>query len=188
MKTESRADMASQWRPCLGDQLAVAVSLPIAPCEGDSTEQALAAQLLDALAVVEAAPTGRAKDAAMAEDCARIEQKLDVLMHLLSSLLRERVPPARPLTLSSVGLVSPGDWLSPAVTRVVVYPSWVLPLPLILGVEQLVVGEHACGARWSRLEPALEDALARWVFRMHRRALADQRRSRSAHAGEAAKR
>ncbi|WP_201068779.1 MULTISPECIES: PilZ domain-containing protein [Thiorhodovibrio] len=173
--TPHTLDSASAWDNCLGSELAFAVSLPLGPTGAEITDQGLAARLLDALAVVESALPSLRVDDKPQDACARLELKLDLLMHLLGNVLSERLPPARPARLSPRGLVLAAGVISARDNRLAIYPSPQLPLPLVLGIDGLECRGDACGARWMPLDPVLRDALGRWIFRLHRREIARRR-------------
>jgi hypothetical protein len=109
----------------------------------------------------------------------RLNQKLDLALELLGQLLaRERVlPPPVPVSVSARGVswrpdpvptAGPGLLmlhLLPHVPKALELPALLQPRP-----DGTVVAE------FHGVEPALGDALERFVFRRHRRAIAQAKR------------
>lgn len=147
-----------------------------------------AAMLLRALAVMEEGGEPEREDNdPRAAELSRIEAKLDLVLALLGAVAAARAPdlaetPVRwsrlgaRLHLTAVPAVPHG------LLRVHLDPR--LPQPLELPVR--VVGTEALGAGWlawlrfDGLDPGLESALERHVFRRHRRAVAESRRQSKA--------
>lgn len=139
--------------------------------------------LLRALAVVEDGP--RPEEPETGDHALpRIEAKLDLLTTLVAGLCRLDDDPVRPLRWSARGAclvldaapaaggsglfrVRPADWL----------PSTLL-LPATEIAREAVQGGVRCWLRFDALPGALEAALERHLFRIHRRAVAESRRPR----------
>ncbi|MDH5834955.1 PilZ domain-containing protein [Luteimonas kalidii] len=155
------------------------------PRRADPVLAASGEALLRALAVVEDGP--RTEEPETGDHALpRIEAKLDLLTTLVASLCRhEDTDPVRFLQWSARGAclllsepppdapegglfrVRPADWL----------PS-TLQLPATeIAREQTPEGLR-CWLRFDPLPPALEAALERHLFRIHRRAVAESRRPR----------
>ena len=140
--------------------------------------------LLRALAVVEDGPRPEEPEGGD-QSMARIEAKLDLLTALVAGLARQDEDPVRELRWSArgaclvlesapadgVGLfrVRPADWL----------PSTLLLPATVLAREPAGDGLPVW-LRFEPLSPALEGALERHLFRIHRRAVAESRRPRPA--------
>lgn len=174
------------WRHVLGDGLVVSLALPLAPSDRPASPEASVVRLLDLVAVLEDGtrepdPGDRSSPASF-QTLQRLEAKVDILTQLVLGVLRVRIPEPVPLSISSEGLVAPGELLPIDCRRVELYPcSWLYePLVLELGTVSAHDGRH--GALWQSRDPALREALGRWVFRMHRRELA-RRRLRPAGEG-----
>jgi len=156
---------------------AVAVELPLrlavldGPLPVGAIEQA--EQLLQWIAAVEDR-RGDEGEGATTPALRRIETKLDVLLHLIAQALPEpEALPLQPVRLGPRGLrieaVAAGR--EPAVLHW--QPSDALPVGLKLPLRRL----DNEGRLWAfdALGPALEEALERQVFRLHRRWRAQQR-------------
>ena len=171
-----------------GDALGCEERLPAAFVPGASAAPGAAARdlmLLRALSMMEEGADGERDDAdPRGAEMARIEAKLDLVLALLGAAVAARAEPLPPLSLrwSRLGarLRLPSAPASPAgVLRVHLDPR--LPQPLELPAR--LVGTEPLGAeclawlRFDDLDPALEAALERHVFRRHRRAVAEARRA-----------
>lgn len=179
--------MAAGDDALFGDALGCEERLPAAfepgarPAAGAAHGAAL---LLRTLAVMEeGGEPEREDDDPRAAELSRIEAKLDLVLALLGAVAAARAPalPEVPVRWSRLGarLQLPAPPAVPAgVLRVHLDPR--LPQPLELPVR--VVGTEAIGTGWlawmrfEDLDPALEAALERHVFRRHRRAVAEARR------------
>ncbi len=114
----------------------------------------------------------------------RIEAKLDLLTALVASRIADHPDPLRPLRWSALGVCLEVDEAvapdTPGAFRV--QPSDWLPQSLLLPARVLASVTHGGGQQlWLRfgpLPPALESALERHLFRVHRRAIAESRRPR----------
>jgi hypothetical protein len=173
-----------------GDSLACEELRPAAFLPRPATlDPALAAggeALLRALAVVEDGPRPEEPET---HDHAlpRIEAKLDLLTTLVASLCRQAdADPARWLQWSARGACLQFDAAPEASGSGLfrVRPADWLPSTLLLPATEIAREAHAGGVRvWLRfdaLPPALEAALERHLFRIHRRAVAESRRPRQA--------
>jgi len=139
--------------------------------------------LLRALAVVEDGP--RAEEPESGDHALpRIEAKLDLLTTLVAGLFRQDEDPLRALRWSARGAcLLLDDSLAPGSSGLFrVRPADWLPSTLLLPATEIAREPAAEGLRvWLRFEalpPALEAALERHLFRIHRRAVAESRRPR----------
>lgn len=146
--------------------------------------------LLQSLAVVEDGARSEEPDQPPDHALHRLEAKVDLLTALVASLCASHDDdPMRPLRWSAHGASLPVDSPLPVGTagRFRVKPTDWLPSPLILPATVLAC-DHEAGAdgrpqtrawlRFGPLSPALEAALERHLFRVHRRAIAESRRPR----------
>ncbi|MGH8078208.1 MAG: PilZ domain-containing protein [Lysobacter sp.] len=176
-----------------GDLLACDEVRPVAFLPGvldDATARSLAARgeaLLRALAVVE--DGGRSEEPEPTDYALhRLEAKLDLLTALVAGLARsDDTDPLQDLRWSAHGacLAVPGPLAVGVTGRFRIQPADWLPSPLVLPATVLACdsdGDTGAAARvWLRfgpLSPALEAALERHLFRVHRRAVAESHRSR----------
>ena len=164
------------------EELRPATVLP-RPRRADPALAASGEALLRALAVLE---DGARPEEPEAGDhaLARVEAKLDLLTTLVAGLARhEDADPVRFLTWSARGacleLANPPE--GPGCLFRVRPADW-LPSTLVLPATELTREPATEGARcWLRFDPmplALEAALERHLFRIHRRAVAESRRPR----------
>ncbi len=142
--------------------------------------------VLRALAMLEERDASQQDDAERAE-LHRLEGKLDLVLELMSELVRERQGAVAPWSVrfNARGLCWDCDEAVPVVGALLavdcyVLPPWPLPLRLYCRVAQV-----EAGARLSRvcaeiegLNRAVTDWLGKLVFRRHRRTIA-QRRQRA---------
>ncbi|MFP7722184.1 PilZ domain-containing protein [Lysobacter sp. A3-1-A15] len=116
----------------------------------------------------------------------RLEAKVDLLTALMARLVRSQEPsdPIRTVRWSALGVCLPTDTArSPGTTGTFrIQPSDWLPESLELPATVLAsVDDPADPRLWLRfgpLTPALESALQRHLFRVHRREVAEARRPR----------
>ena len=116
----------------------------------------------------------------------RLEAKVDLLTALVARLARTQEPsdPIRALRWSALGVCMPSDTATaPGTTGIFrIQPSDWLPEALELPATVLASVTDGAGPQlWLRfgpLTPALESALERHLFRVHRRAIAESRRPR----------
>lgn len=168
--------MREEWRKTLGDGLSVTTELALGASNRPLTDPGLAQRLIESLDLFDdtTARASRHEDESSPE-IQRLEHKLDLLLHLVAeSLHPERPPPIR-VTLSEAGLVLPPGTLPEDCDRVEVYLSRLLPQPCVLGVETPTPAGSAQVTRWRGVEGALGEALGRWIFRLHRREVAEKR-------------
>jgi hypothetical protein len=173
-----------------GDSLSCEELRPAAfvprPRRTDPVLAASAEALLRALAVVEDGPRNEEPESGGDHALPRIEAKLDLLTTLVASLVRhEDADPVRFLQWSARGaclLLSEPPPDAPEGGLLRVRPADWLPSTLQLPATELAREQTAEGLRvWLRfdpLPPALEAALERHLFRIHRRAVAESRRPR----------
>lgn len=141
--------------------------------------------LLRALAVVEDGARGDESDPHVEGVFRRLEAKIDLLTALVAGFAAgHSTDPARPLQWSARGARLVTDAAPPPLTQGIfrVQPAEWLPSPLVLPATVIAIeneGSSALHALWLRFEsqtPALEGALERHLFRVHRRAVAESRR------------
>ena len=138
--------------------------------------------LLRALAVVEDGPRPEEPEGGD-QSMARIEAKLDLLTALVAGLARQDEDPLRELRWSARGACLVLDTAPPVGEGLFrIRPADWLPSTLLLPATVLAHAPADAGLRvWLRfdpLSPALEGALERHLFRIHRRAVAESRRPR----------
>lgn len=142
--------------------------------------------LLRALAVVEDGARNEEPEQPADHAAHRIEAKLDLLTALVAGLATSHdSDPLQALQWSAHGACLAIDGPVPAGTggRFRLQPADWLPSPLILPATVLTCDTDAEGKprvwlRFGPLSPALEAALERHLFRIHRRAVAESRRPR----------
>ncbi|MFZ5757647.1 MAG: PilZ domain-containing protein [Pseudomonadota bacterium] len=188
--------MASEVDVCearlFGDGLTCMLSMPVSlrPAEGPADMQRAANAtdaLLRSLAQVENHQAEDAPDEHSVTDLAlqRLEAKLDLTLALLGRLL---VPDAAAVVRTvrwswrGLSLTLPGDWKAgDAALFSTQAASW-LPQRLELPVRVLHAEPDGDARRlWLAVEPleeGLAESLQRYLFRLHRRAVAEERRSR----------
>lgn len=175
-----------------GDTLSCAELRPAAYLPGAPGDAALAAlnargeALLQALAVVEDGVRSEEPEQPADHALHRIEAKLDLLTALVAGLCASHDDdPVRPLQWSargaSLAVAAPAAVGSGGRFRI--RPTDLLPSALVLPATVLACDTGADGQthvwlRFGPLSPALEAALERHLFRVHRRAVAESRRPR----------
>ncbi|WP_018935576.1 PilZ domain-containing protein [Thioalkalivibrio sp. ALJ24] len=175
------------WSDWLGDTLTVRTSLAVGPTNRPVTRGELAERLVDGMELFEAgggrghAAHGVADETAL--ELQRLERKLDLLVHLLAEALEPERPTARPVVISRGGMVLPAGTLGDDADRLALYLSDFLPQPLVLGVETPTPRENAQLIRWTPHDDRMHDALGRWIFRLHRRDVAEKRQKVDGGAG-----
>lgn len=150
----------------------------------------VAESLLRSIALVE---DGRSDDHdernESSQQLARLEAKLDLSLQLIGRLVRQQSDslPLRPVRWSRRGIrlqVGPRNGSAAGTHGVVrLQPSDWLPESVDLPVEVMAeaadgAGAHYLWLRFSALGDSLEMALERHLFRVHRRQVADSRRTR----------
>lgn len=168
-----------------GDALGCDEILPAAFVGGTGPAEGDGAGVLRALALIEETGEPEREDSdARGAELARVEAKLDLVLALLGSVLRAQRPDLAPVALrwSRLGACVHAATAPSADTgclRVALDPR--LPQPLELPARVIACEPEGEGVRlwlsFERLDPALESALERHVFRRHRRAVAEARRS-----------
>lgn len=150
---------------------------PAEPELAEANRSAIA--LLGLLGSLDEPPPPVEEMAELAAPLLRLNQKLDLALELLGQLLaRDRVlPPPVPVSVSARGV----SWRPDPVPAT--GPGWLtlhlLPhLPKALELPALLQSrpDGTAVAEFQGIEPALADALERFVFRRHRRAIAQARR------------
>jgi len=161
----------TDWTRVLGEGLRVEARLVATPTSAAATLPEAASRLLDGLPLLEE----NSADEGGGRDYQRLEIKLDLLIDVLGVWFSERLPPPSALSLSAEGLVFPRTLCPEGAECIALYPSSRLPQPLVLELSDWHCSGDWCGARWASPDTGLRDALGRWVFRLHRRALARER-------------
>lgn len=142
--------------------------------------------LLRALAVVEDHPRHDEADPHAEATFRRLEAKIDLLTALVAGFAGgQPADAARPLQWSARGARLVTDAAPPPLTPGLfrVQPAEWLPSPLVLPATVVAVepeaggGLHALWLRFDASGAALEAALERHLFRVHRRAVAESRRN-----------
>lgn len=107
----------------------------------------------------------------------RLDQKLDLLLGLVGQwLARELTLPApQPVRLSVRGAVWQAS-LPPGSGCITLYLRPALPVALQLPAKLQALADGNVLAEFQGLDPSVVDALERYVFRQHRRAVAQARR------------
>ena len=147
--------------------------------------------LLRALAVIEDGTRGEAHAGLEPEQPSdhamhRVEAKLDLLTLLVASVCAsDKADPMRSLQWSARGACLAVEQPLPPGTsgHFRVQPADWLPSPLLLPATVIACNTDSSGAtrawlRFDQLSPALEAALERHLFRIHRRSIAESRRPR----------
>lgn len=182
--THASPSAMTAWRNILGDDLAVTLNLPVVTSQQTAMPPEFAARFLDVLAAIEDGSSRPSKDQQRSPELERIEYKLDLLMYLLSAAQPGQLPPPVKAILSTTGLVLPAHTLAADTTTVAIYLCRWLSQPLVLALDPLVIQHGGCGARWQAVDSvALQNALSRWVFRLHRQEVARQRRLGGSNSG-----
>lgn len=147
--------------------------------------QALAernAHVLVAIALLEERPRAERDDAGpMAQELARLDGKLNLLIEIVNHLLlpAAALPPRQRLRFNGVGAQVPLALLPPGAAqgRLRLHLDACLALPLELACRVESVHDDVAFLAFSAFGDAVEEGLDRYVFRQHRRKLADERQS-----------
>jgi hypothetical protein len=143
--------------------------------------------VLDSLATLdERRPDSGDENAAVLQELARLDGKLNVLMDIVGRLLvpDHALPPRQLLRLNGLGAELPAAVLPPAAQRddllLSIHFEACRALPLVLPVkfEQAFASEHVF-VTFPALRPAVMERLEKLVFRQHRRKVAESRHSPS---------
>jgi hypothetical protein len=156
-----------------------------AAAPADAQLQALAernAHLLGAIALLEErrAERERDEDGAMAQELARLDAKLSLLIEIVNRLLAPAasLPPRQPVRFNGLGAEVPAALVpaDAAQGRLLLHFDACPALPLELACRVEMAAETAFLA-FVQAGEAVEEGLDRFVFRHHRRKLADVRQS-----------
>jgi len=121
---------------------------------------------------------------ASASELKRLDFKVSLLLELVGQLFarQQNIPPERLLILTVDGLSWPVD-TAPALNsllRLELYCNLSYPRPLLLPAQVAEIAPAANGwriqARFHAPSTSLQEALERYIFLQHRRAIASQRR------------
>lgn len=108
----------------------------------------------------------------------RLEAKLDLTLQLLAGALPQLAGPApRTVRIGARGLRLAANPALPAAAVLRWQPAEGLPLCLELAMTRVAQAEGRDWWAFEALPAALEDALSRHLFRLHRREVATQRRT-----------
>jgi Atypical PilZ domain, cyclic di-GMP receptor len=185
-------DTDTAYDPLFADTLACDETRPAAFVPGPADDAQVRAHLerseglLRALGVVEDSGRNEEPESPADNFLQRIEAKLDLLVTLMAASARGRDgDPPRALSWSARGARLEVDTPLPAETPGLfrLQPAEWLPSALILpatvqACEARAAGGFEAWLRFGPLPPALEAALERHIFRVHRRAVAESRRAR----------
>ncbi|WP_019626135.1 PilZ domain-containing protein [Thioalkalivibrio sp. ALJT] len=171
----------------LGEELRVSCPLMIGPSRRPLTDPVLAQRLIERLDLFDDSQSRgpSAHEDEVAPEIQRLEHKLDLLLHLVAESLHPERPDPVAVTLSTCGLVLPAGTLPEDCDRVEVYLSRLLPQPCVLGVETPTTRGTQQFTRWTGIEGPLEEAIGRWIFRLHRREVAEKRQKVDANRSQA---
>ncbi len=155
---------------------------PNANAPGQASGQLANEELLDSLLILDDSVTEPEEDAQQ-EHWRRVEVKLDLVLGLLGEMLAGQggLPALHPVRLggdvlcidgiSDQSLPAAGDWL-----RVQLYLIPRIPRPLVVAAEVLPSeASNRLLLRLTGLPETTRDLLERFVFRQHRRAIAQAR-------------
>lgn len=150
-------------------------SLPEAAELADINRHAVA--LLALLGALDEPPPPPEESPQLAAHLHRLDQKLDLLLNLTGQWLKRELalPAPQPLRLGLRGVVWQAT-LPAGPGRISVYLHGGLPTALELPAQLLPLGDGSVLAEFHGLDPAVTDGLERYIFRCHRRAVAQARR------------
>ncbi len=116
-------------------------------------------------------------DPQLAAHLHRLDQKLDLLLSLVGQWLTQEltVPAPQPVRLGLRGALWQAA-LPPGPGRVSLYLRGAVPVALQLPAQLQALPDGQVLAEFHGLDPQLTDALERYIFRQHRRAVAQARR------------
>ena len=120
------------------------------------------------------------EEATLDNEVARLHQKMNLLLELVSTLVRSQVPPPVALRLSSQELVCQGFGAAPGPGVLSVYLHRCIAQPLRLPAELLEPAADGTHFRFVALDDSCTAALERHVFLHHRRSVAEARLSKKA--------
>lgn len=111
-------------------------------------------------------------------DAARLEIKLDVLTNLLGRMLAQnaQLPDSQVVQLScqQIEAAALDQCVVGEVLKIELYPSLDYPMPLILVADIAVTQDESASlvAEFQSMSDTVIDALEKYIFRQHRRAIA----------------
>ncbi|WP_026279781.1 PilZ domain-containing protein [Thioalkalivibrio sp. ALJ16] len=161
----------------LGEELRVSSPLMIGPSSRPLTDPVLAQRLIESLDLFDDSQSRAVSphEEEGAPEVQRLEHKLDLLLHLVAESLHPERPDPVAVTISARGIVLPEGTLPEDCDRVEIYLSRLLPQPCVLGVETPTTRGAQQFTRWTGIDGPLEEAIGRWIFRLHRREVAEKR-------------
>jgi hypothetical protein len=162
--------------------LQVRLTLPF-DCERRSlphyAQEALWAEGLMILRVINQMEAQAPREGEVEAPVARLEAKLDLVLHLLAlSLQAAHVPPpAAEITLWAEGctLATESAWQPGDAIVLSLYLSPALALPLKLAATVIAQGNGELHAHWRAMPEAVQETWEQWLFRQHRRMVQGQR-------------
>ncbi len=168
----------------MSDQgLQVELSLPWTCARGDLSRQAQAThwqQTLLLLRVLNLMQPNTPREMGAEASAARLEAKLDLVLHLLARVLGggEPAPAPAAITLSAEGCRGTvAEALQTGEHCLVrLYPEPSLALPLDIPAVVTVTAGDVTELRWLDMPEAVGEAWEQWLFIQHRRAVQVQRR------------
>ena len=178
MTREAGADMDESGQDeFLGEELRVTTDLMIGPSGRPTTDPVLAQRLIESLDLFDDTHSrgSMPHEDEAAPEVQRLEHKLDLLLHLVAESLHPERPDPVAVTISGHGIVLPAGTLPEDCDRVEVYLSRLLPQPCVFGVETPTTRGGQQMTRWVGVEGPLGEAIGRWIFRLHRRDIAEKR-------------
>ena len=136
-----------------------------------------AVALLALLGNLEEPPPPLEESPQLAAHLHRLDQKLDLLLNLTGQWLNRELalPAPQPVRLGLRGVVWQAT-LPGGPGRISVYLHSGLPTALELPAQLLPLDDGSVLAEFQGLDPAVTDGLERYIFRCHRRAVAQARR------------
>jgi hypothetical protein len=180
---DAQAELFTEVLTCTGDfPAAFSERAPEAGTAARAIAQAEAT--LHSIALIEDSQSEEPDDSSRDHALQRVEAKLNLVLDMLGALARRGsdVLPLQPLRWSRLGVAlrQPFDKAGPEHGFLLIQPVPWLPQPLELPVECLAAepAEHGQQELYLRFSPcpmALESAIERHLFRLHRREIAARR-------------
>ncbi len=162
--------------------LQVRLTLPF-DCERCSltqyAQEALWAQGLKILRVINQMQAQAPREGEVEAPVARLEAKMDLVLHLLALSLQaaHAPPPPAEITLWAEGfaLATASAWQPGDAIVLSLYLSPALALPLKLAATVIAQENGELRAHWPAMPEAVQETWEQWLFRQHRRMVQGQR-------------